>query len=86
MSLVAHASLWLDGNPSFAFGLDTGEVTVEVRVEVVPASLTTDSFRLLEHLAEGDLGLKLQLSCAFQSMAQSDDLQHYGRHPIGTMR
>lgn len=47
-SISGHASLWLDGNPSFSFSLDLGKVTLDVRVEVVPASLTTESFRPLE--------------------------------------
>jgi hypothetical protein len=47
-SISGHASLWLDGNPSFSFSLDTGRVTVDVRVEVVPASLTTESLTLLD--------------------------------------
>jgi hypothetical protein len=47
-SISGHASLWLDGNPSVSFSLDNGSVTLDVRVEVVPASLTTESFRPLD--------------------------------------
>lgn len=47
-SISGHANLWLDGNPSFTFSLDLGRVTADVRVEVLPASLTNDSTRVLD--------------------------------------
>ncbi|MBL9171996.1 MAG: hypothetical protein JNL10_00550 [Verrucomicrobiales bacterium] len=46
-SISGHANLWLDGNPSYPFSNDFGLVTLDVRVDVVPASLTTESSRVL---------------------------------------
>ena len=47
-SISGHANLWLDGNNSFPFSMDFGRATIDVRAEVLPASLTTESVRVLE--------------------------------------
>ena len=46
-SISGHGNLWVDGNPKLYYSTDRGEVSVDVRVEVSPASLTSDSERML---------------------------------------
>lgn len=47
-SISGHASLWLDGNPSFSFSLDLGDVAVDVRVDIAPPSVANESYRVME--------------------------------------